>query len=59
MRPLTNLSLVILIGFLVAGSAWADIYVWTDDKGIKHITNYAPPEHATILMQTPEIPYDA
>lgn len=59
MRPLTILSLVLLTGFLAAGFAGADIYVWTDEKGIKHITNYAPPEHATILIRTPEIPYDA
>ena len=59
MRALPILSLVLLLGFLNAGSVWADIYVWTDEKGIKHITNYAPPEHAKILIRTPEIPYDA
>ena len=59
MRAQTIIFLVFLIGFSAAGSAGADIYVWTDENGIKHITNYAPPEHAKVLMRTPEIPYDA
>jgi hypothetical protein len=32
--------------------------MWTDDNGIKHITNTVPPEGAEILLQTEEIPYD-
>ena len=38
--------------------AGADIYMWTDENGIKHITNTIPPAGAEILMQTEEIPYD-
>lgn len=59
MRALPILSLVLLLGFLNTASVRADIYVWTDKNGIKHITNYTPPEHAKILIRTPEIPYDA
>jgi hypothetical protein len=36
----------------------ADIYVWTDENGIKHFTNRTPPPQAKLLMRTPEIPYD-
>jgi hypothetical protein len=36
----------------------ADIYYWTDEEGVNHFTNYAPPKHARLLMRTPEIPYD-
>jgi hypothetical protein len=36
----------------------ADIYVWTDENNVKHLTNQAPPPHAQILMHTKEIPYD-
>ena len=55
-----GLKIVLLIaaGCLIAGSLQADIYEWTDDNGVKHFTNYAPPEDATILMKTEEVPYD-
>jgi hypothetical protein len=43
---------------LVALTAHADIYSWTDENGVNHFTNYAPPKHAKLLMKTPEIPYD-
>lgn len=36
----------------------ADIYMWTDENGVKHIGNSVPPAGAEILMQTAEIPYD-
>ena len=39
-------------------TARADIYSWTDENGVNHFTNYAPPKHAKLLMKTPEIPYD-
>jgi hypothetical protein len=45
-------------GCLIAGSLQADIYGWTDGNGVKHFTNYAPPDDATILMKTAEVPYD-
>lgn len=55
-----GLKIVLLVaaGCLIAGSLQADIYQWTDDNGVKHFTNYAPPEDATILMKTEEVPYD-
>jgi hypothetical protein len=45
-------------GCLIAGSLQADIYEWTDETGVKHFTNYAPPDDATMLMKTEEVPYD-
>jgi hypothetical protein len=39
-------------------AADADIYSWTDENGVNHFTNYAPPKYAQILIKTPEIPYD-
>jgi hypothetical protein len=51
------LMAVWLYGF-VALTAHADIYSWTDENGVNHFTNYAPPKHAKLLMKTPEIPYD-
>jgi hypothetical protein len=39
-------------------AAQADIYSWTDENGVNHFTNYAPPKHARLLIKTPEIPYD-
>jgi hypothetical protein len=59
MKTLRNAILVMPLVLLGVESTNADIYVWTDESGIKHITNYAPPEHAHVLLRTPEIPYDA
>jgi hypothetical protein len=53
-----KILLCLAAGCLFAGSLNADIYEWTDEKGVKHFTNYAPPEHATILMKSEELPYD-
>ena len=36
----------------------ADIYAWTDENGVRHFTNYAPPPQANIIMKTKELPYD-
>lgn len=44
-------------GFSIS-AADADIYSWTDENGVSHFTNYAPPKQARLLMKTPEIPYD-
>jgi len=53
-----KLLLFIAAGVLIAGSLQADIYEWTDENGVKHFTNYAPPDDATILIKTEEVPYD-
>ena len=55
-----RLSFVLAAGMLCCFyvTAGADIYMWTDENGIKHIGNSAPPAGAEILMQTAELPYD-
>jgi len=53
-----KIFLLAAAGCLITGSLQADIYEWTDANGVKHFTNYAPPEDARILMKTEEVPYD-
>ena len=57
-----NIQVLILaiFGFVcfAVSTAGADIYAWTDENGIRHFTNQAPPKQATLFMKTPEIPYD-
>ncbi len=53
-----KIGLLIVAGVLIAGSLQADIYEWTDKNGIKHFTNYKPPDDATILIKSEETPYD-
>ena len=58
--PMSSLKIMvfILLSCIVATSSFADIYEWTDENGVKHFTNYAPPDDATILMKSEEVPYD-
>ncbi len=53
-----KLFLCITVGCFVGSSLYADIYKWTDEDGVKHFTNYAPPPEASIMMKTEELPYD-
>ena len=57
-----NITILVLMAVWVYGftalTAHADIYSWTDENGVNHFTNYAPPKHAKLLIKTPEIPYD-
>ena len=50
--------LLVAAGCLITGSLQADIYEWTDANGVKHFSNFAPPDDARILMKTEEVPYD-
>ena len=58
MAVLRFLLFITMVCFM-ASSLHADIYEWTDEDGVKHFTNYAPPPEASILMKTEELPYDA
>ena len=49
---------IITVSCIVSSSAFGDIYEWTDENGVKHYSNYAPPENSRILMKTKEEPYD-
>jgi len=53
-----KLCVLVLIGCMFAGVATADIYEWTDEDGVKHYSNYAPPENSRVMMKTKEEPYD-
>ena len=53
-----KISLLIAVQFFIASSLFADIYEWTDANGVKHFTNYAPPDNAKLLMKTEAVPYD-
>jgi len=53
-----KLFLIITASCFLSSAALADIYEWTDADGIKHYSNYAPPENSRILMKTKEEPYD-
>ena len=53
-----KILLLVAAGCLIAGSVQADIYEWTDANGVKHFSNFAPPDDARILMKTEEVPYD-
>lgn len=53
-----KILLFIAAGCLMAGSLHADIYEWTDENGVKHFTNCAPPVDAAILTKSKELPYD-
>jgi len=36
----------------------AEVYTWTDEKGVKHYSNVAPPESVDEIQQDDEIPLD-
>jgi hypothetical protein len=59
-HPMNSLKTLLLIAVfcLVTSSLFADIYEWTDENGVKHYTNYAPPADSRVLMKTKEVPYD-
>jgi hypothetical protein len=48
----------ILAAGLFSQAAWADIYIWVDDNGVKHISDLNPPPHAELFLQTDAQPYD-
>ena len=53
-----KIFLFITVYFFIASATFADIYEWTDANGVKHFTNYAPPDHAKLIMKTEAVPYD-
>jgi len=57
-----NIMILVMLAVWVYGfvalTVRADIYSWTDENGVNHFTNYAPPKQAKLLMKTPEIPFD-
>jgi hypothetical protein len=53
-----KIVLSIMISCSVTSYLQADIYEWTDEEGVRHFTNHAPPPGAGIMMKTKELPYD-
>jgi len=53
-RILPTFLLIALFGSVAS----ADIFEWTDENGVRHFTNYAPPIQARILIKAEELPYD-
>jgi type IV secretory pathway VirB10-like protein len=55
MKPI---AIVIILGFvcLTASGIDAEIYSWTDEKGVKHYSNTPPPDSATQIKTAQEIP---
>ncbi len=47
-----------ILFFGVCSTASADIYSWTDENGIRHFTNSAPPRQAKIIQKIEELPHD-
>lgn len=46
------ISIVMLAAGLWALPAWADIYMWEDANGVKHISNLNPPPEAKVFLRT-------
>ena len=46
-----KIILFISVNLFIAPPLFADIYEWTDANGVKHSTNYAPPDNAKLLMK--------
>ena len=53
-----KLFFIVTVSYFIATPLYADIYEWTDENGVRHFTNYAPPAAAKILIKTEEVPYD-
>jgi hypothetical protein len=53
-----KILLFITVSCLFASSLYADIYKWTDESGVQHFTNFAPPRNAGVWIKTKEVPYD-
>jgi len=53
-------SIVFFALFLIVGlrwaPVWADIYIWIDEEGVRHISNVQAPPQAKLLLRTAETP---
>lgn len=54
----TTILIGILTAFLWVQASQADIYVWTDENGIKHFSNRKPQHAAELFLKTMEGPYE-
>lgn len=51
------LALSFATAFAMAAAASAQLYIWTDKDGVKHVTNTAPPPEAENVKAEPEATY--
>jgi hypothetical protein len=58
MKILSTL-LTLFFAFCFAPILQADIFVWTDENGVRKFSNFSPPAKAKLFIKTPEIPSDA
>jgi hypothetical protein len=49
-----NIFLTIYFAVCFAPTLQADIFVWTDENGVRNFTNFSPPEKAELFIKTPE-----
>ena len=49
-----NIFLTVYFAFCFAPTLQADIFVWTDENGVRNFTNFSPPEKAELFIKTPE-----
>jgi hypothetical protein len=50
---------IICLATWAAGPAFGELYFWTDEDGIRHYTNHAPPSGGIDYGSSSEIDYDA
>lgn len=53
-----TVSLAIFITGLLVSPLYADIYSWTDEKGVKHFSNVPPADAENVEVQFKEYQYD-
>jgi hypothetical protein len=61
MKRFTIIFLILFIGFWTTtlnADIYTYIYVWTDENGVHHFTNYEPPKQARIMIKMAEIAAD-
>lgn len=57
MKRFVIIPLILFIGFWPA-MLNADIYTWTDEKGVQHFSNYDPPKHAKLMIKAAQFTTD-
>jgi hypothetical protein len=56
-KPIAFILFYLMIGCLFT-SVYAELYMWTDEKGIKHFSNTALNEQGKDIKQEGEIKFD-
>lgn len=51
--------IVAVLGISAGPPAYADIYTWTDEQGVKHYSNSPPPDESSAVERRSEVAHDA